>query len=112
MTKFFIECVSQDPKPSLFTLLKHIKDRVDQVNEKRLQLRIIERRPTDLADRMKEVRKRTIPRRNTEVIIHDLDEYMNSQRVRSPPRVKNNWQNPGYASHHPLDMNQLVDSIF
>ncbi|OJA18688.1 hypothetical protein AZE42_11005 [Rhizopogon vesiculosus] len=25
VTKFFIECVSQDPKPSLFTLLKHIK---------------------------------------------------------------------------------------
>ncbi|KAG1862801.1 peptidase C14, caspase domain-containing protein [Suillus subalutaceus] len=25
VTKFFIECVSQDPKPSLFTLLTHIK---------------------------------------------------------------------------------------
>jgi len=71
------------------------RDRVDQVNERRLQLGIIERRPTDLVDRMKEVRKKTILRRNTEVVIHDLDVYMNSQKVRNLSRVRKNWQNPG-----------------
>ncbi|KAG1753598.1 peptidase C14, caspase domain-containing protein [Suillus paluster] len=78
VTKFFIECVSQDPKPSLFTLLKHIKDQVDQLNEKRqLQLKIVDRRATDLADRMIQEKKKPIFRRNTEVV--DLDEYMSSQ---------------------------------
>jgi len=105
MTKFFIECVSQDPKPSLLTLLKHIKDRVDQMNKKRhvdqanerpqLQLKVIERRSTDLVDKMKEGRKKQILRRNTEVVIHDLDEYMSSMKGRSLPKARNNWQNPG-----------------
>jgi len=107
VTKFFIECVSQDPKPSLLTLLKHIKGRVDLVNEKRqLQLRII--------DGMKKGPKKQIFRRNTEVVIRDLDEYISSMPVtgHSLPEAKNNWQNPGYASHYPLDMNQLVDTIF
>jgi len=71
------------------------RDRVDQVNERRLQLRIIERRPTDLVDGMKEVRKKTILRRNTEVVIHDLNEYMNSKKVRCLSGVRKDWQNPG-----------------
>ncbi|KAG0697595.1 caspase domain-containing protein [Suillus ampliporus] len=113
VTKFFIECVSQDPKPSLFTLLNHIKDRVDQLNKKRqLQLKIVDRRATDLVDRMKQEKKRPIFRHNTEVVIHDLDDYMNSQKARCTSEVRNDWQNPGFASHHPLDMDQLVDTIF
>lgn len=71
------------------------RDRVDQVNERRMQLRIIERRPTDLVDRMKEVPKNPVLRRNTEVVIHDLDQYMNSKKVRRLSGVRNNWQNPG-----------------
>ncbi|KAG1826614.1 caspase domain-containing protein [Suillus variegatus] len=102
VTKFFIECVSQDPKPSLFTLLTHIKDRVDKLNEKRqLQLRIADRRATDVDDRMRE---KTMPilRRHTEVVIHDLEEYMTCQKARCTSKVRAKWQNPGYASHYPL----------
>lgn len=112
VTKFFIECVSQDPKPSLFTLLTHIKDRVDKLNEKRqMQLRIADRRATDVDNRM--TREMTMPilRRNTEVVIHDLDEYMSCQKARSTSKARRDWQNPGYASHYPLDMNQAVDTI-
>ncbi|KAG2136673.1 caspase domain-containing protein [Suillus clintonianus] len=95
VTKFFIECVSQDPKPSLLTLLKHIKEGVDKMNEKRqLQLRIFERCATDVNDRMTE-RRMPILRRNTEVVIHDLDEYMSCQKARFTSEAKNNWQNPG-----------------
>jgi len=87
MTKFFIECVSQDPKPSLFTLLTHIKDRVDNLlNEyRRSQLRIV---------------------------AHDLDEYMSCQKACCTSEARTDWQNPGYASHYPLDMDQVVDTIF
>lgn len=112
VTKFFIECVSQDTKPSLFTLLTHIKDRVDKLNEKRqLQLRIADRRATDVDDRMRE---KTMPilRRHTEVVIHDLDEYMSCQKARCTSKARAKWQNPGYASHYPLDMDQIVDTIF
>jgi hypothetical protein len=112
VTKFFIECVSQDPKPSLFTLLTHIKDRVDKLNEKRLQLRIADRRATDVDDRMTREMTMPIPRRNTEVIIHDLDEYMSRRNARCTSNARTDWQNPGYASHYPLDMDQLVDTIF
>jgi len=112
MTKFFIECLSRDPKPSLFTLLTHIKDRVDKLNEKReLQLRIV-RCATDVNNRMTREKTTPILRRNTEVVIHDLDEYMNCEKARCTSKARKNWQNPGYASHYPLDMNQTVDTIF
>ncbi|KAG1729758.1 peptidase C14, caspase domain-containing protein [Suillus lakei] len=59
VTKFFIECLSQDPKPSLFTLLTYIKDRVDQLNEKpQSQLKVVERRPTDVVDRTTREKKK------------------------------------------------------
>lgn len=113
VTKFFIECVSQDPKPSLFTLLTHIKDRVDKSNEKRqLQLRIVNRRATDVDSRMTQEKRMPILRRNTEVVMHDLDEYMSYQKTRRTSKARTDWQNPGYASHYPLDMNQTVDTIF
>lgn len=112
VTKFFIECVSQDPKASLFTLLTHIKGRVDKLNEKRqLQLRIAKRCATDVDDRTTREKTRPI-RRNTEVVIHDLDEYMNCQKARCTSKARTDWQNPGYASHHPLDMDQTIDTIF
>lgn len=104
---------AQDPKPSLFTLLTHIKlglhffylilpdkytrDRVDKLNEKRqLQLRIADRRATDVDDRMRE---KTMPilRRHTEVVIHDLEEYMTCQKARCTSKVRAKWQNPGVA---------------
>lgn len=113
VTKFFIECVSQDPRPSLFTLLTHIKDRVDKLNEKRqLQLRIVNRRATDVDSRMTREKTKPILRHNTEVVIHDLDEYMSCQKARRTSKARTDWQNPGYASHYPLDMNQIVDTIF
>lgn len=113
VTKFFIECVSQDPKTSLFALLTHIKGRVDQLNEKRqLELRIAKRCATDVDNRMTREKTRPINRRNTEVVIHDLDEYMNCQKARCTSKARADWQNPGYASHYPLDMNQTVDTIF
>jgi hypothetical protein len=97
MTNFFIECLARDPKPSLFTLLTHIKDRVDKLNEKReLQLRIV-RCATDVDNRMTREKTTPILRRNTEVVIHDLDEYMNCQKVRCTSKARKNWQNPGVA---------------
>jgi len=92
-TKFFIECVSQDSKPSLFTLLRHTKSRVDQVRRRRLLSK----------EQDSKTRKRP-SRRNA---VDNLDEYMNL-----PPQESNDWQNPEYASHYPLDMDQLVDAIF
>ncbi|KAG1763489.1 caspase domain-containing protein [Suillus occidentalis] len=112
VTKFFIECVSQDPKPSLFTLLTHIKDRVDKLNEKRqMQLRIADRRATDVDDRMTREKIMPILRRNTEVVIHDLDEYMSCQKARSTSKARRDWQNPGYASHYPL-VGSFLNQLF
>jgi hypothetical protein len=72
---------------------------VDQVNKKRLQLKVIDRRSTDLVDRMKkEDRKKPIIRRNTEVV--DLDEYMSLRKARSP-EAGNDWQNPGVGFLYP-----------
>ncbi|KAG2096205.1 hypothetical protein BD769DRAFT_1515776 [Suillus cothurnatus] len=91
VTKFFIECVSQDPKSSLFTLLTHIKGRVDKLHENRqLHLKIADRCATDVNARI--IREKRLPlRRNTEVIIHNLDEYLSCQKART------NLQNPGVA---------------
>jgi hypothetical protein len=72
---------------------------VDHVNKKRLQLRVIDRRSTDLVDRMKkEDRKKPILRRNTEVV--DLNEYMSSRKARLP-EARNDWQNPGVEFLYP-----------
>ncbi|OJA20011.1 hypothetical protein AZE42_05867 [Rhizopogon vesiculosus] len=97
-TKFFIECVSQDPKPSLFTLLRHIKSRANQVQRRRLSE--IEQ-SSELRSRLNRTSRRNA--------VDSLNEYMNRQ---NPPQGSNECQNPEYTSHYPLDMDQLVDAIF
>ncbi|KAG2342323.1 hypothetical protein BDR05DRAFT_964300 [Suillus weaverae] len=77
---------------------KYPRDRVDKLNEKRqLQLKIADRRATDVNDRMTQKKIMPILRRNTEVVIHDLDEYMSCQKARCTSKARTEWQNPGVA---------------
>jgi hypothetical protein len=94
-------CSHTSSSTSIFYLIlsdKYPRDCVDKLNEKRqMQLRIADRRATDVDDRM--TREKTMPilRRNTEVVIHDLDEYMSCQKARGTSKAKRDWQNPGVA---------------
>ncbi|KAG1729143.1 hypothetical protein EDB19DRAFT_1744526, partial [Suillus lakei] len=98
VTKFFIECVSQDPKPSLFTLLTYIKDRVDQLNEKRQpQPKVVERRPTDVVDRMTQEKKKPIPpkqyggnrpRLGRRYELSESSPHIRSEKQLAEPRVR------------------------
>jgi len=79
---------------SIFYLIlpdKCPRGRVDKLHENRqLHLKIADRCATDVNARI--IREKRLPlRRNTEVIIHNLDEYLSCQKART------NLQNPGVA---------------
>lgn len=103
VTKFFIEYLERNPRPSYRELLCYIRERVNDITRRRTQATRLERETAYHPHHLRRLSENEVEIEDWRQCDHrgDIDDGNDTSTLNS--------QQPSYSSHYRLDMSQIVE---